>query len=99
EGGPGFGADDLAGLVARRLRPLRRLFHPDELACGWDVPHLRRPRGWRPGIAALRAAEQLAGQRQPGQGSAAAVAGEEEIRQQDLVGGSPAAGGQRGSWG
>ncbi len=76
----------LAGLVARRLRPLRRLFHPDELARRWHLPHLRRPRWRRSGSAALRPAEQLAGQRQPGQGATAAVAGQEEVRQQDLVG-------------
>ena len=36
--------------------------------------------------AAFRAAQQLAGQRQPGQGPPAAVAGQEEVRQEDLVG-------------
>ena len=36
--------------------------------------------------AALRAAEQLAGQSQPRQGAPAALAGEEEVRPQDLLG-------------
>ena len=36
--------------------------------------------------AAVRPAQQLAGQREPGQGSPAAVAGQEEVRQQDLLG-------------
>ena len=38
------------------------------------------------GPAALRPAQQLAGQREPGQGSPAAVAGEEEVRPADLMG-------------
>ena len=43
-------------LVARRLRPLRRPVHPDELARRRHLPHLRRP-GWRRrGLAALRPA-------------------------------------------
>ena len=75
-----------AGLVARRLRQLRRPVHPDELACRRHLPHLRRPRRRRRGHAALRAAEQLAGQRQPGQGASSAVAGQAEVRQQDLLG-------------
>ena len=40
----------------------------------------RRPRRRRPGPAALRAAQQLAGQRQPGQGPPAAVADQAEVR-------------------
>src|SRR5271166_1898893 len=39
---------------------------------------------WWP--AALRAAQQLAGQRQPRQGSSVAVARQEEVRPEDLVG-------------
>ena len=39
------------------------------------------------GAAALRPDQQLAGQREPGQGAPAAVAGQEEVRQQDLLGG------------
>ena len=38
------GDDDLAGLVARRLRPLRAALHPDELALGRHLPHRGRPR-------------------------------------------------------
>ncbi len=81
-----LGDDALAGLVARRLRPLRRPVHPDELARRRHLPHLRRPRRRRPGRAALRPAQQLARQRQPGQGAPAAVADQEEVRQQDLLG-------------
>ena len=33
------GDDDFAGLVAGRLRALRRTLHPDELACRGHVPH------------------------------------------------------------
>ena len=50
------------------------------------LPDQRRPRRRRGRPAALRAAEQLAGQRQPGQGPPAAVAGQEEVRPEDLVG-------------
>ena len=76
------GADDLAGVVARRLRPLRAARDPDGVALRRDVPRRRRP--GRPGRrhAALRAAEQLAGQPQPRQGAPAALAGEEEVRPQ-----------------
>ena len=80
------GDHHFAGLVARRLRQLRRPVHPDELARRGHLPHLRRPRRRRPGHAALRPAQQLARQRQPGQGASPAVAGQAEVRQQDLVG-------------
>ena len=81
------GADDLAGLVAGGLRPLRPVHDPDGVAQRRHVPHHRRPRrrGRRP--AALRPAQQLAGQRQPRQGAPAAVAGQEEVRPEPLVGG------------
>jgi hypothetical protein len=46
---------------------------------GWT-----RRRGQR--SAALRASEQLAGQREPGQGAPAAVADQAEVRQEDLLG-------------
>ena len=54
--------------------------------CAGHVPRPRRPgrRGRR--HAAFRAAEQLAGQPQPRQGAPAALAGEEEVRPQDLLG-------------
>ncbi len=80
------GHDDLAGLVAGRLRALRPAVHPDELALGRDVPHRGRPRRRRAGRTALRAAEQLAGQREPGQGPPPALAGQAEVRPEDLVG-------------
>ena len=80
-------ADDrLAGLVAGRLRPLRRLLHPHGLAQRRHLSHRRRPRrrGRRP--AALRAAQQLARQRQSRQGAPPAVADQAEIRPQDFLG-------------
>ena len=80
------GADDLPGLVAGRLRPLRPAHDPDGLAQRRHLPDQRRPRRRRRRPAALRAAQQLAGQRQPGQGPPAAVAGQEEVRPEDLVG-------------
>ena len=80
------GPDDLAGLVAGRLRPLRPVHDPDGLAQRRHVPHQRRPRRRRRRPAALRAAQQLARQRQPRQGAPAAVAGQEEVRPGALVG-------------
>ena len=74
------GADHLAGLVAGRLRPLRPVHDPDGLAQRRHLPDQRRPRRRRRRAAALRAAQQLARQRQPRQGAPAAVAGQEEVR-------------------
>ena len=34
----------IAGLVAGRLRPLRAVLHPDDVARRRHVPHRRRPR-------------------------------------------------------
>ena len=78
--------DGLAGLVAGRLRPLRAAVHPHDLARGRHLPHRRRPRRRRRGRAALRPAQQLARQRQPRQGPPAAVAGQEEVRPEAVVG-------------
>ena len=50
------------------------------------VPHRRRPRWRRRGRAALRAAQQLARQREPRQGAPAALADQAEVRPQALVG-------------
>jgi hypothetical protein len=50
------------------------------------VPHPRRPGRCGLRSATLRAAEQLAGQREPRQGAQAAVAGQEEVRPQAVVG-------------
>ena len=80
------GAHHLAGLVAGRLRPLRRPDDPDELARRGHLPHPRRPRWRRRRRSAVRPAEQLARQRQPRQGPPAAVAGQAEVRPADLVG-------------
>ena len=77
---------DLAGLVAGRLRPLRPAVHPDELARRRHLPHRGRPRRRRRRRPALRAAQQLARQRQPRQGAPAAVAGQAEVRPEDLLG-------------
>ena len=55
-------------------------------ACRRHLPGVRRPRWRRSRHAAVRAAEQLAGQRQPGQGPSPALGAEEEVRQEDLVG-------------
>ena len=78
--------DDVAGLVARRLRPLRPALHPPDLARRRHLPHRRRPRRRRRGRAALRPAQQLARQRQPRQGPPPAVARQAEVRPADLVG-------------
>ena len=80
-------ADDLAGLVAGRLRPLRPAHDPHGVAQRRHVPHHRRARRRRGRPAALRADQQLAGQRQPRQGPPAAVAGQAEVRPGALVGG------------
>ncbi len=80
------GAHDVAGLVAGRLRSLRRPDDPDELALRRHLPHLRRPRRGRRRQPALRAPQQLAGQRQPRQGPSPAVAGEAEVRPVRLLG-------------
>ena len=60
--------------------------HPNELARRRHLPHPRRPRRRRPRRAALRPDQQLARQREPGQGAPAALAGQAEVRQEDLVG-------------
>ena len=54
---------DIAGVVAGRLRPLRRTVHPHGVAQRRHLPHHRRPRRRRRRPAALRAAQLLAGQR------------------------------------
>ena len=86
EEGPRGADDRLAGLVAGGLRPLRAAVHPHGLAQRRHLPHRRRPRRRRPGPAALRAAQQLAGQRQPRQGAPPALADQAEVRPQDLLG-------------
>ena len=62
--GPACLDDGLAGMVAGRLRPLRRSVHPLGLAQRGHLPHHRRPRRRRRRPAALRAAE-LAGRTTP----------------------------------
>ncbi len=65
------------------------------LALRRHVSRGRRPRRRRRRSAALRAAQQLARQRQPGQGPAVVVADQAEIRRHDLVGRPPHPHGQR----
>ena len=86
EEGPRGADDRFAGLVAGGLRPLRAAVHPHGLAQRRHLPHRGRPRRRRPGPAALRAAQQLAGQRQPRQGAPPALADQAEVRPEDLVG-------------
>ena len=83
---PHRGDDHLAGLVARRLRPLRAAHDPAHLAPGRHLPHRGRPRRWRRRRPALRAAQQLARQRQPRQGPPPPVAGQAEVRPEGLLG-------------
>ena len=86
EAGPVRADDRQPGLVAGGLRPLRPALHPHGLAQRRHLPHRRRPRRRRRRAAALRAAELLAGQRQPRQGAAPAVADQAEVRQRDHLG-------------
>ena len=95
EAGPHRGDDHVAGLVAGRLRPLRPALHPHDVACRGHVPHRRRPRRRRRRPAALRAPQQLARQREPRQGAPAALADQEEVRPEDLLGRSAGPGRQR----
>ena len=79
------GDDDLAGLVAGGLRPLRAALHPDDLARSGHLPHRRRPGRRQPARSASRPS--TAGrQRQPRQGPPAALAGQAEVRPEDLLG-------------
>ena len=84
--GPACLDDGLAGVVAGRLRPLWRTVHPPGVARRGHLPHHRRPRRRRRRPAALRAAELLAGQRQPRQGAPAVVADQAEVRPENLLG-------------
>ena len=96
EAGPHRADDEVAGLVAGRLRPLRPALHPHDVACRRHVPHRRRPRRRRRRPAALRAPQQLARQREPRQGAPAALAAQEEVRPEDLLGRPARPGRQRG---
>ena len=86
EAGPHRGDDDVAGLVAGRLRPLRAALHPDDVARRGHVPHRRRPGRWRQRRSALRPPQQLARQREPRQGAPVALADQAEVRPEDLLG-------------
>ena len=80
------GDDDVAGVVAGRLRPLRPPLHPDGLAQRGHVPHPGRPRRCRKRRAAFRAPQQLARQRAPRQGPSPALADQKEVRPEDFMG-------------
>ena len=84
--GPHCLDDELAGMVAGRLRSLRRSDDPHGVAQRGHLPHHRRPRRRRRRTAALRAAELVAGQREPRQGAPAAVADQAEVRPETLLG-------------
>ena len=86
EEGPVRADDHVAGLVAGRLRPLRPALHPHGVAQRGHIPHQRRPRRRRGRHPALRAPQQLARQRPPGQGAPAALAHQAEVRPQALLG-------------
>ena len=80
-------ADDRQpAVVAGGLRALRAVLHPHGLARRRHIPHRRRPRRRQLRAAALCSAQQLAGQRQPRQGAAAAVADQAEVRQEHQLG-------------
>jgi hypothetical protein len=83
--GPACPDDRLAGVVAGRLRPLRRSDDPHGMAQRGHLPRHRRARWGRRGPAALCATQQLAGQREPRQGAPALVANQ-QIRPEDLLG-------------
>ena len=84
--GPHCPDDGLAGLVAGGLRPLRAVLRPHDLARRGYVPHRRWSRRRWHRRAALRPAQQLAGQRQPRQGAPPALADQAEVRPQALLG-------------
>ncbi len=86
EGRPARADDRQPALVAGGLRPLRPAVHPHGLAQRRHLSPRRRPRRRGRGAAALRAAQQLAGQRQPRQGPPPALADQGEVRRQDLLG-------------
>ena len=84
--GPACLDDGLAGVVAGRLWPLRGTDDPPGVARRGNLPHHRRPRRRRRRPAALRAAQLLAGQREPRQGAPALVADQAEVRPENLLG-------------
>ena len=84
--GPARPDDGFAALVAGRLRPLWRPVHPPGVARCGHLPHHRRPWRRRHRPAALRAAQLVAGQRQPRQGAPPPLADQAEVRQENLLG-------------
>ena len=62
------------------------LFIRMSVACRRHVPHRRRPGRWRLRRSALRPPQQLARQREPRQGAPVALAGQAEVRPEDLLG-------------
>ena len=84
--GPACLDDDIAGVVARGLRPLWAVLHPHGVAQRRHVPHRRRSRRLGHWVTAICAPQQLAGQREPRQGAPFALAREAEVRPETLLG-------------
>src|SRR6201994_1511606 len=84
--GPPCLDDGLAGMVARRLWPLRAALYSYGVARRRHLPHWRRPWGRRPGLTAFCTHRQLARQCEPRQGAAVALADKEKVRAQTLMG-------------
>ena len=96
EAGSGGAHDRFAGLVARRLGPLRRPVRAHGLAQRRHLPHGRWPWWRRHRQPAFCAREQLARQRQPRQGAPPAVAHQAQVRQRHFLGRPDDPGRQRG---
>ena len=102
DGGQGGyrGADaDLAGLVAGGLGALRAVLHPDGVAFGGHLSHGGWPGRGRGRVAAVRAIEFVARQRQHRQGPPPVVADQAEIRRETVLGRSDDLCRQRGARG
>src|SRR5688500_10602347 len=82
EKGPCGAYDRLAGLVAGGLWPLRAVVHTHGVAQRRYISYRRWPRRRWSGSATFRTAQQLAGQREPGQSPPADVADQTEVRQE-----------------
>jgi hypothetical protein len=61
-------------------------YGPLMIRLSWHLPHCGRPGRRRQRRSAVRSPEQLARQRQPRQGSPAALAGQAEVRQEGFLG-------------
>ena len=83
--------------MAGRLRPLRAVLPPHDLARRGHLPDRRRPRRRGGRHAAVCAPQQLARQHQSRQGAPAPLADQAEVRPEDFLGRSPRAHRQRGA--